>query len=1571
MICISSIYFSNKSQHDSGCLDNGVVPPEDNIIYEAGCPFTKEGSEYSPCDFCYGEFIAGTRSLSADCVEAITRHCKLYYKEDEEACLDFPEFVIGGDCDYDKVPTSAFNAMELAIREGRGGKGTIFTFAAGNSFTEGDDVNFSGWTNARYTISVGAVGKDGLHAEYSSPGAALLVSAPAGDNKDIGHLMTAALGVDQCQSSGLGTSFACPVVTGVVALMLEANPDLSWRDVQGILASTSTSVLTDPLDDTDIVNGAGLWHSNWYGFGIVNAKAAVEAAMGWGLYSEELQAIGISAEENKEITDSDGNEFTSTINMNPSDDNYPDDFVAESTVVMIDLSHYNRGDLEIVLESPAGTRSVLHPGRRPENSQLNAEERWKLMTVKNWGESVDGNWKLTIRDLVDRENSTDQNIFRNWQLVVYGRSSTGQDGFGVGNNDNNVDDEGTPKSEACLNPDAPTPGCDLDMNGDQVCPISFTLTAGNDQITLDSKIICPNDVVSSGEMDTAEATQRGLCSCDAATFDGNCDVIEPDLQCQCYECPAGGMAYSCNKPIIGDCLVLDCNGECNGEFEFPLPASDKPTFAPTMRPTNSPTASPTRNPTASPTNSPTSSPTMAPTTFAEAFEKRNLSCKNAVPISSSTPRVEAAISPLPLLGFDGTCVSGLETVGGWYQVEGDGAVVTLTACTVESNKNVQISVFDGSCDSAKCIEDQTLQVAPCGDGNGHATSFATEQGKTYFVLVSGIPIGAPLLSSFDALASDKEIRRLESTEEIDFRLEMTQKAKPKNGRCEAAKSTNFNSGIKGDTAGLVETYRTCQGDDKPGAWYTVQGTESNELDGVIVYEANTCNQESNFYNTMSVYRGDNCNKLECVDYDVRPCPSGWFGQQVYWSSTIKEEYRVFVHSADTIEAETFSAGSFQIDLRYDNRMGNDQCNAALNVEVNRIEPVKSSTTGARPDITAIERSSCGTGSAGAWYKARGTGGIMQASTCSDETDHKTAIQVFSGECGKLRCIDFAAGNKALCENGRGSVVNFRTTLGQDYYILVSSRREGQTGDFRLTVTEEDAVTNDQCRRAPALEKGVSVEGSNLLATIDFPPEESCVVPLDSPGVWYTIEGAGKAIEVGTCQDNNFDAAISVFKGSCPNSLECVAGSSAVDSSCTNGKGVSTSFYGESSQKYLVYVHGATGSPNYQGDFSLTYNEFEVTDAHEFCAGARDIPTDGSRVQGSTEDATGAAIPESSCGVDITQPGLWYTFKGNAQPFEITACSEDEGDFDVSVSIFEGGPGGCAALTCVTGTTFVATCGSAQGRRSLKQLSTDFRFMSKPGADYFVFVHGTDVGDFSLFVQDENVAGFGTAAPTPTPVRHGKDLFRWLPINSKTTVIPTDYLELEVVSGPSQGNLTIAGYQIEYTPTQDFVGDEVITLDGCNNGDCYRFDVTIHVMGKKPDPISQSKGSNKGLLWLLVLLVVIPLMCLPFYLFFRKKGKDEDDLMSDDGISDFDHDPFSRDDLLPDGYSDSRGMTSSNDDWESSDDDDEDFEGSSEEESGSDDESEENSASMQSSDFEFSTDAGFNDEFNGSSGYPRY
>ena len=199
-----------------------------------------------------------------------------------------------------------------------------------------------------------------------------------------------------CGDITIGTSFATPFVAGVIALMLEVNPDLTWRDVQAILAETSSNRTSDPADpETWTINAAGLHHSYKYGFGLVDAEAAVNAAESWNLLGPERQILVESGLVNVSIADDPTKMALSTVTVNATTGR---NFIAESCVVYLDLVHASRGDLAIILTSPQGTESILHPSKRPENTHLPNQERWKLMTVRAFGEAPAGDWTISLVD---------------------------------------------------------------------------------------------------------------------------------------------------------------------------------------------------------------------------------------------------------------------------------------------------------------------------------------------------------------------------------------------------------------------------------------------------------------------------------------------------------------------------------------------------------------------------------------------------------------------------------------------------------------------------------------------------------------------------------------------------------------------------------------------------------------------------------------------------------------------------------------------------------------------------------------------------------------------------------------------------------------------------------------------------------------------------------------------------------------------------------------------------------------------------------------------------------------------
>jgi subtilisin family serine protease len=374
------------------------IPKQSKRRHLQSCPFAKN-STTSPCvvDQCANvdwssSTLTAVSTLSAvsatngTCRDYVTVYCRILFERDTEACTSYLDLYV--QCEYNSQSEEQLQAMEKGVTEGRNGKGIVYVFASGNTYSAGTDVNFEGALNSRLTISVGAVGKEGKHASYSITGAPLFVSAPGGDFDTYTNNIVALAG-GGCTDGGVGTSFAAPIISGVAALILQANQGLSWRDVQGILAQTSKQV--DPDDESWTLNGAGFHHSYLYGFGLVDANAAVTAASTWSYFSTELQIVEDSGAVNIPIPDYLGGAVTSSVTV----DTVPT-FAVESVIVYLDLTHSTRGDLQIVLTSPAGTASILAPGQRPENSQVGMS--WKLMTVRKWGEAANGNWTLSLVD---------------------------------------------------------------------------------------------------------------------------------------------------------------------------------------------------------------------------------------------------------------------------------------------------------------------------------------------------------------------------------------------------------------------------------------------------------------------------------------------------------------------------------------------------------------------------------------------------------------------------------------------------------------------------------------------------------------------------------------------------------------------------------------------------------------------------------------------------------------------------------------------------------------------------------------------------------------------------------------------------------------------------------------------------------------------------------------------------------------------------------------------------------------------------------------------------------------------
>ncbi|MGK7904369.1 MAG: S8 family serine peptidase [Hormoscilla sp.] len=327
----------------------------------------------------------------------------------------------------------AEEALENAVKEGRGGLGNIYVFSGGNAAQDElgnphSNVNYNDLANSRHTIAVAAIGEDGKQAVYSEPGAPLLVSAysSSGIEGDRAISTTGPYRHDDNDSNDYihefgGTSASAPIVSGVIALMLEVNPQLTSRDVQHILVETAQK--NDPDDDDEwSENGAGYHVNHKYGFGAIDAEAAVELARNWTSVGEEISVSRRPLDTGFPIEIPNHNPddpLTSTITINREDD-----MTIEWVEVEFNAKHHYLSQLEIVLISPNGTRSVLAEKHGNGINTLDDDfYDWTFTSARHWGESPVGEWTLLVSDK-DGRNPRKNNTWHSWKLNIYGTQPT-------------------------------------------------------------------------------------------------------------------------------------------------------------------------------------------------------------------------------------------------------------------------------------------------------------------------------------------------------------------------------------------------------------------------------------------------------------------------------------------------------------------------------------------------------------------------------------------------------------------------------------------------------------------------------------------------------------------------------------------------------------------------------------------------------------------------------------------------------------------------------------------------------------------------------------------------------------------------------------------------------------------------------------------------------------------------------------------------------------------------------------------------------------------------------------------
>ena len=301
-------------------------------------------------------------------------------------------------------------ALETGIREGFDGKGTFYVFSAGNEHLVSGHVNLREDANFYAQTTVCAVGSEGERVHYSEMGYALWVCAPlaevTADNRS------------RYRYDFDGTSSAAPVVSGVAALVRSANPSLTWRDVKLVLAASASKI--DPAnsgwEEDALEYGSDTKRYSYnpeYGFGLVDAKAAVDLAESW-TNLPPMETVRVrSGEIELAIPDPSGGATPTTVSSKLTLG--PEVGFTEFVEVHVDFDHSSFRDLEVEIHSPTGTVSKLavpYEGAR----ERELRTTFRFGSARHLGEDPSGEWTLKVTDHLAKQ----EGIIRWWGIKVYG-----------------------------------------------------------------------------------------------------------------------------------------------------------------------------------------------------------------------------------------------------------------------------------------------------------------------------------------------------------------------------------------------------------------------------------------------------------------------------------------------------------------------------------------------------------------------------------------------------------------------------------------------------------------------------------------------------------------------------------------------------------------------------------------------------------------------------------------------------------------------------------------------------------------------------------------------------------------------------------------------------------------------------------------------------------------------------------------------------------------------------------------------------------------------------------------------
>ncbi|RLV94593.1 Kexin [Spathaspora sp. JA1] len=303
-------------------------------------------------------------------------------------------------------------AIVKGITEGRKNKGAVYVFASGNGARYEDSCNFDGYTNSIYSITVGAIDYQGLHPSYAEACSAVMVVTYSSGSGE--HIHTTDI-KKRCADTHGGTSAAAPLASGIYSLVLSANPNLTWRDVQYV--SVLAAVPVNEYDGSYQTTALGRKYSHKYGYGKLDATKIVKFGQTWKNVKPQAwyycDIIKVGEVINKDKT----KVIKSSVNITQDDLKLMNVERVEHITVKVNIESSYRGKVGMRIISPSGVVSELATFRSSDAAGTGFPN-WTFMSVAHWGENGIGEWNVAVFASDDNVSIT----LVDWQLRLFGES---------------------------------------------------------------------------------------------------------------------------------------------------------------------------------------------------------------------------------------------------------------------------------------------------------------------------------------------------------------------------------------------------------------------------------------------------------------------------------------------------------------------------------------------------------------------------------------------------------------------------------------------------------------------------------------------------------------------------------------------------------------------------------------------------------------------------------------------------------------------------------------------------------------------------------------------------------------------------------------------------------------------------------------------------------------------------------------------------------------------------------------------------------------------------------------------